>query len=65
MVTVFKLAPGGALTVLHTFNETTDGHYPGCAPILDRNGHLDGTVTWGGNESCSNGRGTVFEVKTK
>jgi len=62
---VFALAPDGTETVLHAFNETTDGHYPDSAPIMDKKGNLYGTATWGGNQSCSNGCGTVFEVKLK
>jgi uncharacterized repeat protein (TIGR03803 family) len=47
--TVFKLAPGGNYTVLHTFSGS-DGQYPE-APLLLYNGALYGTSSGGGTTS--------------
>jgi uncharacterized repeat protein (TIGR03803 family) len=57
--TVFKLAPSGDLTILHSFAcGTTDGCDPGSGVVLDSKGNLYGT-TWQGG---ADGNGTVFEV---
>jgi uncharacterized repeat protein (TIGR03803 family) len=57
--TVFKLAPDGTETILHTF--TGGGHSPNepyAGLLKDKNGHLVGTTTNGD----SNSLGTVFEI---
>lgn len=53
--TVFRMTPGGAVTVLHSFN-TFDGTAPLAGLLPSADGTLYGT-TWGGG---SNGNGTVF-----
>ncbi|HEY3778806.1 MAG TPA: choice-of-anchor tandem repeat GloVer-containing protein [Rhizomicrobium sp.] len=59
---VFKFAPDGTETVLHSFDNDDGGFHPSVgALIMDKRGNLYGT-TWGGG---ANGAGTVFEVKTK
>jgi uncharacterized repeat protein (TIGR03803 family) len=61
--TVFKLAPGGALTVLYEFQGGTDGSFPEGGLISDSQGNLYGTTESGGNSTnCGFGCGTVFEV---
>jgi len=55
--TVFKLAPNGKLTVLHTF-KGSDGNLPTDALISDKAGNLYGTTLAGG----VHGGGTVFKV---
>jgi uncharacterized repeat protein (TIGR03803 family) len=54
--TVFKIAPDGTYTVLHSFN-WSDGAYPHGALLL-HNGKLYGTTEWGGTSS----HGSVFEL---
>jgi uncharacterized repeat protein (TIGR03803 family) len=41
---IFKLTPEGTETVLHTFNDGTDGAYPQSALIADAQGNLYGTA---------------------
>jgi uncharacterized repeat protein (TIGR03803 family) len=57
---VFKLAPGGAETILHDFQGGNgDGAFPRYGnPILDSSGNLYGMTVEGG----THGDGTVFEV---
>jgi uncharacterized repeat protein (TIGR03803 family) len=55
--TVFKLAPGGTLTVLHSFSGS-DGEYPFADVISDKKGNLYGTTFGGGSEGC----GVVFAI---
>lgn len=63
--TVFKLAPDGTETVLHTFTGGNDGDSPQAGLVEDKAGNLYGTTTIGG-AGCGNrystGCGTVFEV---
>jgi uncharacterized repeat protein (TIGR03803 family) len=54
---VFKLAPDGTLTVLHSFTGGDDGGYINAGLIADANSNLYGITTGGG---CG---GTVFELK--
>jgi uncharacterized repeat protein (TIGR03803 family) len=57
--TVFKLSPNGAEWVLHSFDpKLGDGEFPIAGLLLDANGNLYGTTTFGG----SLGAGTVFEI---
>ena len=55
---VFKLAPGGAITVLHAFSGR-DGANPQAGLIADGSGHLFGTAPNGG----AHGYGVVFVLK--
>ncbi|HEX4080762.1 MAG TPA: choice-of-anchor tandem repeat GloVer-containing protein [Rhizomicrobium sp.] len=57
--TLFKLAPDGTETVLHTFaGGATDGCYPLAGVIADKSGTFYGTA-----EECgTGGDGTVFKV---
>lgn len=56
--TVFKLAPGGAETVLYSFTGGNDGGYPPAGLIKDKAGDFYGTTQGGGTGSA----GTVFEL---
>jgi uncharacterized repeat protein (TIGR03803 family) len=57
--TVFKLSPGGILTVLHSFaGNSSDGAFPLGALIADSNGNLYGTAMNGGTF----GKGIVYMV---
>jgi len=65
--TVFKLAPDGTETILHSFTGGNDGIQPIAGVILDSSGNLYGTTDSGGGGNCpdnfnSVGCGTVFEV---
>jgi uncharacterized repeat protein (TIGR03803 family) len=54
--TLFKLDARGRFTVLHNFNEVTDGGQPIADLLLDRAGNIYGTA-----ENGSAGGGTVFK----
>lgn len=57
--TIFKLAPDGTETVLHSFpGENGDGSSPDCGLISDKKGNLYGTTAGGG----ANNRGIVYEL---
>lgn len=61
--TVFKLAPDGSETVLHSFAAGSDGVSPKATLILDKEGNLYGTTTQGGSDNCdADGCGTVFKL---
>jgi uncharacterized repeat protein (TIGR03803 family) len=55
---VFKIAPDGSETVLHTFGNYGDGANPSAALIKDGAGYLYGTTQYGIENS-----GIVFKVK--
>jgi uncharacterized repeat protein (TIGR03803 family) len=56
---VFKLAPDGTETVLHSFtNSASDGNEPMGSLISDKDGNLYGTTPLGGTDDL----GTVFEL---
>jgi uncharacterized repeat protein (TIGR03803 family) len=60
--TIFKLAPNGAETVLHSFcsqKSCVDGAKPLGALVLDSSGNLYGTTDYGGRYNY----GTVFRVE--
>jgi uncharacterized repeat protein (TIGR03803 family) len=61
--TIFKVTPAGALTVLHSF-DNTNGSVPGAELVQATNGTFYGTTTYGGDLSCSSpvGCGTVFNL---
>jgi len=56
--TVFKLAPDGSFTVLHTFKGRRDGSAPQPGLLLDADGNLFGATLMGGHVD----EGTVFEI---
>lgn len=56
--TTFKITPGGAFTLLHTFSGT-DGNYPSAALVRGADGDLYGTTQEGGG---STGTGTIFKI---
>ncbi len=62
--TVFKLAPGGVLTVLHSFTGAPDGGLSLGGLVLDAQGNVYGTTIEGGptSSACPIGCGTVFQV---
>jgi uncharacterized repeat protein (TIGR03803 family) len=60
--TVFKLAPNGTETILHSFTGGNDGASPYGSLIMDDKGNLYGTATLGGTGDCLSGCGTVFEI---
>ncbi len=59
---VFKLSPGGTLTVLHSFTGGSDGATPVAGLIVDSSGNLYGTTPQGGVGSCTRGCGVVFKL---
>src|SRR5262249_8846544 len=60
--TVFKLAPDGTETVLHTFTGGNDGKFPG-GLTEDKAGNLYGTTGGGGGTGCEGaGCGSVFKL---
>jgi uncharacterized repeat protein (TIGR03803 family) len=62
--TVFKVAPDGTETLLHSFRGGNDGAGPYGGLILDKKGNLYGTTGAGGvvSEPCKAGCGTVFKL---
>lgn len=66
--TVFKLTPSGSgyqESLLYNFLGGADGQYPGQGTLTPGNvaGLFYGATQLGGNQACSNGCGTVFEVR--
>jgi uncharacterized repeat protein (TIGR03803 family) len=61
--TIFRITPGGMLTILHTFTGP-DGGNPYSAPILGADGIFYGTTSGGGvgGGLCEGGCGTVFKM---
>jgi uncharacterized repeat protein (TIGR03803 family) len=63
---VFKLASGGAESVLHVFTGASDGAFPAASLLEDGVGNLYGTTGAGGStNTCGTawqGCGTVFEI---
>jgi uncharacterized repeat protein (TIGR03803 family) len=59
---VFKLAPNGAETILHSFTGGSDGGYPPTALIIDAAGNLYGTTECGGAYDGDAGYGVVFKL---
>jgi uncharacterized repeat protein (TIGR03803 family) len=61
----------GTEKVLHSFNNTGEGHYPGPGVILDAAGNVYGTTSVGGQtqncgtQRCPEPNGTVFELTQK
>jgi uncharacterized repeat protein (TIGR03803 family) len=67
--TVFKITPGGDLTVLYNFcsqSGCADGFQPNAALVQATDGNFYGTTTFGGGGNCSpggfDGCGTVFRI---
>jgi uncharacterized repeat protein (TIGR03803 family) len=56
--TIFKITPTGALTMLHSFDDLTDGQDAGPALVQDTNGNFYGTAASGG----ASDHGTVFSL---
>jgi len=59
---VFRLSPGGVLTVLHAFGAGKDGAYPTGGLAIDALGNVFGTATQGGKGCRSFGCGTIFKI---
>jgi uncharacterized repeat protein (TIGR03803 family) len=60
---IFKMTPGGTLTVLHEF-DFTDGWDPRDAPLIQAtDGNFYGVTAGGGSSSnCAHNCGTVFKI---
>ena len=56
--TLWKLTPGGAFSVLHTFT-AADGAYPSVPLLQDKSGTLYGAAAGGGG----GGRGVIFSMR--
>jgi uncharacterized repeat protein (TIGR03803 family) len=63
--TVFKISAARKFKVLHVFGGSPDGATPSENVILDAQGNLYGTTSFGGDKRCNGGYscGTVFEVE--
>jgi uncharacterized repeat protein (TIGR03803 family) len=60
---IFRIAPDGTETVLHSFSGNNDGANPYGGVTVDSAGTVYGTATHGGFASCGNGGcGTVFKI---
>jgi len=59
---VYKLAPDGTMTTIHSF-DGTDGTAPSGGLAIDGDGNLYGSATMGGSgDFCTGGCGTVFKM---
>lgn len=56
--TVFKLAPNGTLTTLHSFNGSVEGYNPVSGVVLDKKGNIYGTTAIGGAYAD----GTLYKI---
>jgi len=56
------LGQNAPFKILHTFGGASDGVGPSSGVILDKRGNLYGETLGGGNMSCGNGCGTVYEL---
>ncbi len=63
--TVFKIAPNGSVTTLHTFAGGAGGSMP-WGIVLDATGNLYGVTAWGGDMSCwgGTGCGVLYKIDT-
>jgi uncharacterized repeat protein (TIGR03803 family) len=63
---VFKVAPDGMETMLHSFTGGSDGRFPEAGLVRDKAGNLYGTTEQGGTgyKDCTEGfgSGTIFEI---
>jgi uncharacterized repeat protein (TIGR03803 family) len=59
--TVFRVAPDGTETVLHSF-VGSDGDDPMGGLLLDASGNLYGTTYYGGKSGCVTGCGVIFKL---
>ncbi len=57
--TFFRVAPDGTLTLLHSFDYSTDGGAPYCTLLQGSDGNFYGTALYGGPNY---GNGTVFQA---
>ena len=63
--TVFELSNSGGTwteTILYTFTGGADGAFPNSNLIFDASGNLYGEAFRGGNASCNDGCGVIFEL---
>jgi uncharacterized repeat protein (TIGR03803 family) len=60
--TVFKITPGGVVTLLHSFNISGDGRVPNAPLMLASDGNFYGTTTAGGTGTPLGVYGTVFKI---
>ncbi|HEX6504394.1 MAG TPA: choice-of-anchor tandem repeat GloVer-containing protein [Terriglobales bacterium] len=58
---VFRITPGGTLTVLHSMTPATDGQNPYGGLVLASDGNFYGTTQLGG----ANNGGTIFKLTSK
>lgn len=60
---IYKLAPDGTLTTIHSFEGGEDGGVPQGGLMIDGGGNLYGTTKYGGAyDTCNDGCGTVFKL---
>ncbi|MFL6691273.1 MAG: choice-of-anchor tandem repeat GloVer-containing protein [Alphaproteobacteria bacterium] len=61
--TVFKVTRGGTETVLHSFAGGSDGFGPYGGVVVDKDGNVYGSTSYGGGSGCSgNGCGIIFKL---
>jgi uncharacterized repeat protein (TIGR03803 family) len=59
--TVFRLAPDGTETVLHSFSLQTDGYNPVSGVIIDKAGNIYGTL-FAASFACKKHLGAVYRL---
>lgn len=62
--TIFKITPTGQMTILHTFDNGSDGSLPFGTLVQANDGNLYGTAGFGSEAGCAygDGCGTVFKI---
>lgn len=60
---IFKIAPDGTYSVLHSFDGGSGGSDPNAGVTIDpATGDLYGTTTFGGSNACRNGCGVLYRL---
>lgn len=60
---IYEITPGGTETVIHSFDGAAGGSDPNAGVTLDPStGDIYGSTTFGGNGSCRNGCGILYEL---
>ena len=64
---IFKLAPNGEQTLLHSFRKGSNFQpkFPSGGLFMDKFGNIFGTTQFGGDRGCQSGCGTIFKLNTK
>jgi uncharacterized repeat protein (TIGR03803 family) len=64
--TIFKIAPDGSETILHSFDGAAGGYIPDSPPVMDAKGNFYGSTDEGGHvaPNCEPGCGLIYRLST-